>query len=200
MLWVYKKNNSLFPNAASRSEREGSAGELIVRVELGIQPSLRNKIVRVLEVGGAVMGAPRADRDGDSSRDVVAVDDVAGRLDGPQEANGRGREQTKVLLDAGGEVGELVGDHQLDVLGRGKGAADLGLELGVFVGVAQHHVDEVCQAACCGFGASDTLSSRGRVSSVVLVQAGRQVGEQAGNLKQRNLHEQGCIYNDFILR
>jgi hypothetical protein len=55
----------LLSNASTWAQGERSASKLPVILVFGIiQPAFRNKAVRIFEVVFAVLGAPRADRDG----------------------------------------------------------------------------------------------------------------------------------------
>lgn len=103
-----------------------------------------------------MVSAPRADRHGGASWDELAIYCISALLNRPQEANGRGWEDTKTLLKAGIEVRHVIRDRtESDLVFRLELAAHLLLELLVRSWVTEEIVGESGERTSRCLAASD---------------------------------------------
>jgi hypothetical protein len=89
----------------------------------------------------------------------MAANHVTALVYATKEANGRWREDTQILLDAGTEVRKLLhGAHEPDLIFGLERRSDLIGELLVYAWVAQEHVDHGSERAGRCLGSSDTIA------------------------------------------
>jgi len=156
----------LFADTSPRPKTKRPRSKLVVRVEPFVKPSLRNKLIWLLEVFRTVVRTPRAYADRRlfqlvsewqrkedatyASRNVMTVNDISTLLNGSQEPNWGRWEDSKIFFNTSSQVRKIISGNQGDVLVRWKCFANLFLDFCIDLRMAQHHVHEISQTASGG--------------------------------------------------